>query len=147
MTKQVEKLLRILAPEHLPFEARLGNKSRRWQLCFAASVIRHHLFSTPQPPKWTCWYSSLHPREDWAKITDNCSKLLWFWREAQLPSTDHIGGQFIPPAVPWGFSKNGSDSDFPPSPPCPFWAEPLSFPPCPSHARALVRGPSPPTTH
>lgn len=44
--------------------------------------------------------------------------------------------------------KNGSDSDLPPPPPpCPFWTEPVSFTPCLSHARALVRGPSPPTTH
>lgn len=79
----------MLAPEHLSFEARLGNKNRRQQLCFAASAIRHHLFSVPQPPKWLVL---LHFREDGTSVTNNCSKLLWSWREARSPLTDHTGG-------------------------------------------------------
>jgi len=58
LIKKVEQLLGILAPEHLSFEARLGNKSRRRHFCFAASAVRHHLFCMPQLPKQTCWYSS-----------------------------------------------------------------------------------------
>lgn len=59
----------MLAPEHLSFEARLGNKNRRQQLCFAASAIRHHLFSVPQPPKWTRWYSCISERMEQALPT------------------------------------------------------------------------------
>lgn len=110
LIKNMEQLLRILTPEHLSFEARLGNKSKRPQLCFAASAIRHHLFSMPQLLKRPCWYSSPHLRKDWTSITDNCSKLLWSWREARSPSTDHTGGQFILPVVLCKFSKTATNS-------------------------------------
>lgn len=42
MIKKAEQLLRTLTTEHLSFEARLGNKSRRQQPGFASSLISHY---------------------------------------------------------------------------------------------------------
>lgn len=49
MIKKVEQLLRTLTTEHLSFEARLGNKSRRQQLGFASSVISHYFLCQQHP--------------------------------------------------------------------------------------------------
>ena len=108
-------------------------------MCFAASAIRHHLFSVPQLPKRTRRYSSPTSQRGLNKHYKQLFKALTILERSTVTLDRSHRRAIYTPCSALQILKNCNN--FPPPPPCPFWTEPFSFTPCLSQRYSCCKRP------